>query len=82
MKVLSEVLQRWCSPRSGADAVQRLWCRCSAEVLVQHRCIGTEVQRCRGTEVQRCRGAEVQRCRVGAGAAGKNDSGCTKVLRR
>ena len=81
MKVLSEVLQRWCSPRSGADVVQRLWCRCSAEVLVQHRCIGTEVQRCRGTEVQRCRcrgaevqkcrGAEVKRCRVGAGAAGK-----------
>jgi hypothetical protein len=45
--------------------VQRLWCRCSAEVLVQHRCIGTEVQRYRGTEVQvqRCSGAKVQRCR-------------------
>ena len=35
--------------------VQRLWCIDDAEVVVQ----------------QRCRGAEVQRFRVGAGAAGK-----------
>jgi len=41
VKVLKEVLQRWCSaPEVVVQLLLLLWCRGSAEVLMQQRCRG------------------------------------------